>query len=367
MVDKILKNYKTPDSSLGYRDTAAFEAEICDEIEEKGISFSDFKKIIIFLESNTLDDSATGLEYLYEALNGILRAGGKAKDWEWVKEHLLKENDFFLETVISLYKEAHQEELLNILETAGLECYRHFDEYYVALCLKGTPRYEAYLDEHLNKDDIKQLKSDLLVSKGDKKAAFDIIKSECVLEAAELLEGEEKAEYLFNQVLNGREVVIGEKRIWWEKLCEGIKDREKLNHYLDELMTSPYHCEMVNWKLYEFGRYEELKARIDTGWIYDNLWGKLDDNCVSKYSAIKGYKKLKELYPEWCAKIMIHYAVFMVENSPSRKHYAISAKTLIAAGKLGGMDMAQNAAKELVKRNPCKRAMKEELEKAGLV
>ena len=58
---------------------------------------------------------------------------------------------------------------------------------------------------------------------------------------------------------------------------------------------------MVNWQLYELGRFEELKDRIDTGWIYDDLWGKLNDDCVSKYNALKGYKKLKTLYPEWCA------------------------------------------------------------------
>ena len=70
---------------------------------------------------------------------------------------------------------------------------------------------------------------------------------------------------------------------------------------MELLMSSPKHCEMVNWQLYELGRFEELKDRIDTGWIYDDLWGKLNDDCVSKYNALKGYKKLKTLYPEWCA------------------------------------------------------------------
>lgn len=462
-IAEILKFYKPRDKFLGYKAAAAFEADVVRVAENGGITFAEFKKIIAFMESNIFDDSATGLEYLYSSLNKVLRdtlgttsEGGKgaegakdstgakgAKDakekaWKWVKEHLLCGDDFFLETVISLYKETHRGELLAILkqvvdedaddneddcadapddyddfEDDEAEFYKHSGEYYVALCLKGTPEYEAYLDKCLkdsyvssfDTSDIKLLKSDLLVSRGDKKAAFEVIKAEpeYVLKAAELLDGDAKEEYLFSQVMGARETVVGQRRFWWDKLCESIKEAgastssgearktdgdehsdvaagvagkngkdehsdEVLNHYMRLLMSSPKHCEMVNWQLYELGRYEELKARIDTGWIYDDLWGRLNTDCVSKFEAIKGYKKLKTLYPEWCAQIMIDYAVFMMDRK-NRQSYIMSTQTLVRAGKLSdkSMEMAKKAAKDLVEKNPRRTAMIEELEKAGLV
>ena len=440
-IAEILKFYKPQDKFLGYKAAAAFEADVVRVAENGGITFAEFKKIISFLESNTFDDSATGLEYLYAALNKVLKTvlgttsegekgakdstGAKEKAWKWVKEHLLCYNDFFLETVISLYKETHREELLAILKQAvdeddcadapddapddyddfdddEAEFYKHSGEYYVALCLKGTPEYEAYLDKCLKDNyvssfdtsDIKLLKSDLLVSRGDKKAAFEVIKAEpeYVLKAAELLDGDAKEEYLFSQVMGARETVVGQRRSWWDKLCESIKNtaysgmagindgdehsddaagevsNSKLDHYMRLLMSSPKHCEMVNWQLYELGRYEELKARIDTGWIYDDLWGKLNTDCVSKFEAIKGYKKLKTLYPEWCAQIMIDYAVFMMDRK-NRQSYIMSTQTMVRAGKLSdkSMEMAKKAAKDLVEKNPRRTAMIEELEKAGLV
>lgn len=461
-IAEILKFYKPQDKFLGYKAAAAFEADVVRVAENGGITFAEFKKIIAFMESNTFDDSATGLEYLYSSLNKTLQTvlgntseGGKgakgAKDakekaWKWVKEHLLCYNDFFLETVISLYKETHRGELLAILEKTvdedaddadddcadapdadapdgyddfdddETEFYRHSGEYYVALCLKGTPEYEAYLDKCLkdsyissfDTSDIKLLKSDLLVSRGDKKAAFEVIKAEpeYVLKAAELLDGDAKEEYLFSQVMGARETVVGQRRSWWDKLCESIKEAgaagvttssgaatssvesglaggdehsddasddaghsdEVLNHYMRLLMSSPKHCEMVNWQLYELGRFEELKERIDTGWIYDDLWGRLNTDCVSKFEAIKVYKKLKTLYPEWCAQIMIDYAVFMMDRK-NRQSYIMSTQTLVRAGKLSdkSMEMAKKAAKDLVEKNPRRTAMIEELEKAGLV
>ena len=268
-IAEILKFYKPRDKFLGYKAAAAFEADIVRVAENGGITFAEFKKIIAFMESNIFDDSATGLEYLYSSLNKTLQTvlgttseGGKgaegakdstgakgAKDakekaWKWVKEHLLCGDDFFLETVISLYKETHRGELLAILEKTvdedaddadddcadapdadapddyddfeddEAEFYKHSGEYYVALCLKGTPEYEAYLDKCLkdsyvssfDTSDIKLLKSDLLVSRGDKKAAFEVIKAEpeYVLKAAELLDGDAKEEYLFSQVMGCR-------------------------------------------------------------------------------------------------------------------------------------------------------------------
>ena len=227
-IAEILKFYKPQDKFLGYKAAAAFEADVVRVAENGGITFAEFKKIIAFMESNIFDDSATGLEYLYAVLNKVLRdtlgttsegekgaegakdstgakgaKDAKEKAWKWVKEHLLCYNDFFLETVISLYKETHRGELLAILEKTvdypdyndadapddyddfeddEAEFYKHSGEYYVALCLKGTPEYEAYLDKCLkdsyissfDTSDIKLLKSDLLVSRGDKKAAFEV-------------------------------------------------------------------------------------------------------------------------------------------------------------------------------------------------
>ena len=464
-IAEILKFYKPQDKFLGYKAAAAFEADVVRVAENGGITFAEFKKIIAFMESNIFDDSATGLEYLYAVLNKVLRdtlgttsegekgaegakdstgakgaKDAKEKAWKWVKEHLLCYNDFFLETVISLYKETHRGELLAILEKTvdypdyndadapddyddfeddEAEFYKHSGEYYVALCLKGTPEYEAYLDKCLkdsyissfDTSDIKLLKSDLLVSRGDKKAAFEVIKAEpeYVLKAAELLDGDAKEEYLFSQVMGARETVVGQRRSWWDKLCESIKEAgaagaagvatssvesglaggdehsdvaagvagkngkdghsdEVLNHYMRLLMSSPKHCEMVNWQLYELGRFEGLKERIDTGWIYDDLWGRLNTDCVSKFEAIKVYKKLKTLYPEWCAQIMIDYAVFMMDRK-NRQSYIMSTQTLVRAGKLSdnSMEMAKKAAKDLVEKNPRRTAMIEELEKAGLV
>lgn len=421
-IAEVLDYYKTRDKFLGYKAAAAFEAGVVRVVEGGGITFAEFKKIIAFMESNIFDDSATGLEYLYAALNKVLRnaldAEGKDKHWKWVKEHLLSENNFFLETVISLYKEAHQAELLEILKKAvaadadddeEMEFYKHSGEYYIALCLKDSQEdesskssdsaYEAYLDNCIKNSnaspyettDIKLLKADLLVSRGEKKAAFELLKDECVLEAAELLEGDEKEEYLFDQVMHGRETVVGQRRSWWDKLCESFRGTastngsassddehsgdesgapdDRLTRYMNTLLSSPKHCEMVNWQLYELGRFEELKARIDTGWIYDDLWGRLNNDCISKFEAIKGYKKLKTLYPEWCTQIMIDYAVFMMDTRKSRQAYKMSAQTIARAGKLSdkSMEMVENVAKELVEKNPKRKAMIEELEKAGLV
>lgn len=145
-ISSILNQYKSPDKFLGYKAAAAFEKEICSVlrpvidrrmveevgsngsvVEGENIAFSDFKKIITFLESNILDDSATGLEYLYDALNKMLlitllgvnekeRDKNLAKHWKWVKEHLLCENDFFLEFVLTIYTdEKYQAEMMEIL------------------------------------------------------------------------------------------------------------------------------------------------------------------------------------------------------------------------------------------------------------
>lgn len=456
IIANILTDYKSRDHFLGYKAAAAFEKDIVSCAKE-GITFSEFKKIISFLESHTLDDSATGLEYLYEALNNVLHSNltadkdkTKAKHWKWVKEHLLCENDFFLETLISIYTEdKYRAEILPILEKAvaaeraeeeywaklkdvddeeyealdeldddddcdddEIEFYKHSGEYYIALCLKGTPDYEAYLDKciqaddgddgdasradctyHIDcPDDIKLLKKELLADRGENDAAFELLKSECVLEAAELLEGEKKEQYLFSQIMDGRETVVGQRRLWWDKLCETVSARgevvsarggkdeidgvnrkdgadanEVLNRYMTTLMTSPKHCEMVNWKLYEQERFEELKTRIDTGWIYDDIWGKLNDDATSKFNAINGYTKLKKVYPEWYAQIMIDYAVFMMNYHKQRQYYKTSAKTIAAAGKIGGMEMAREVANELVEKYPSRKAMIEELKNVGLL
>ena len=72
-IDIILQKYKTPDKWLGTRATASFEAEVVKALEKnKDYSFDDFKKIYTFLSSNDHDDSATGLDYLYAALNKVM-------------------------------------------------------------------------------------------------------------------------------------------------------------------------------------------------------------------------------------------------------------------------------------------------------
>lgn len=407
----ILKKYRNRDKFLGYRAAAAFEDEMVCVIESElersqssssDLSFSDLKKIFKFLDSNTIDDSATGMEYLYKSLNKMLKftlIGAEGKHWKWVKEHLLCGKDYFLETILLIYtKEKYQAEIMAILQKIAadakkryamiarshdefeytkpiMDLYRNSGEYYIAVYKKaiGSADYEAYLDEHIQNTDIKPLKKDLLVIRGEKEAAFNLIKAEpeYVLDAAQLLDGEAKEEYLFSQVMDGREFLVGQRRSWWDQLCKEINDAEsdKLNHYMNILMSSPMHCEMVNWQLYEQGRFEELKSRIDTGWIYDDLWNRLNADIVSKYNAIKSYKKLKKVYPEWCAQIMIDYAVFMMNKNVNRQSYKMSARTMVSAGKLSkkSMDQAIKAAHDMVESHPNRSAMIEELKKAGLI
>lgn len=407
----ILKKYRNREKFLGYRAAAAFETDMVCVIESgldgaqgspSDLSFSDFKKIFKFLESNTIDDSATGLTYLFDSLDKMLQVtlkGAEGKHWKWVKEHLLCGKDFFLEPVLLIYtKEKYQDEIMAILQKIEaddkkryamiarshdvieytkpvMDFYIHGSEYYIAIYKKaiGADDYEAYLDEHIQDTELKLLKKELLVSRGEKEAAFKLIKDEpeYVLEAAKLLDGEAKEQYLFGKVMDGREALVGQRRSWWDQLCDEFSDGEsdKLNHYMNILMTSPRHCEMVNWQLYELGRFEELKNRIDTGWIYDDLWSRLNTDIVSKYNAIKSYRKLKKVYPEWCAQIMIDYAVFMMNKHVNRQSYRMSAKTMVSAGKLTikSMNIARKVAHELVASHPTRKAMIEELKKAGLL
>lgn len=61
---------------------------------------------------------------------------------------------------------------------------------------------------------------------------------------------------------------------------------------------------------------------------------------------------------------MIDYAVFMMDKK-TRQSYKMSAKTIANAGKLSekSMELAKNAVKELVEKNPKRKAMIEELKK----
>lgn len=370
-IKEILKKYKTPDNWLGTRVTASFEAEMVKCIKSylktgEPEDISAFKLIFRFIYNTDMDDSATGLEFLYRSMNDLLAASMTDKSWKWIKDNCFKYDDFFFETVLRRFKD--KKEILPILESINpheVNFYSHRKKYYIAEYhrLIDSPDYESILDELIGEDkdsDLIRLKMNLLSERGEKRAAFELGKDVLVLESAGMLDGIEKEEYLLENVMKGR----GNQRGLWNKLYEISGDK-----YLPVLLESPKHCETANWTLYEQERYEELVERILSGWIYNDSWGQITPDCQSKHYAFQGYKKLQGLYPEQYADVEIEYSVFMMNKNQVRKSYKISAQTLARIAKLNETcrEKVCEAVQHQIEEHPKRTAMIEEFKAAWLI